>query len=50
MHNARPNVDPKALLVVVNRCSMTVCFWPNMAAVAVENSAYMKKLYLNIAS
>jgi len=38
MHNARPNVDHKALLVVaVSRCSMRVCFSPNMTVVAAEN-------------
>jgi len=41
MHNACPNSDHKALLVVVNRCSMRVCFWQNMA---VENPMYMKNL------
>jgi hypothetical protein len=35
MHNARSKVDRKSLLVAVNRCSMGVCFWPNMAIVAV---------------
>jgi len=44
MHNARPNIDRKALLVVVNRCSMRVCYWPNMAVVAVENPMYIKNL------
>jgi hypothetical protein len=44
MHNACPNFDRKVLLVVVNRCTMRVCFWPNMAAVAVENPMYMKHL------
>jgi hypothetical protein len=44
MHNARPNVDRKELFVVLNRCSMRVCFWPNMAVVAGENPAYMENL------
>jgi hypothetical protein len=44
MHNACPNFDHKALLVVANRSSMRVCFWPNMAVVAVENPMYMKNM------
>jgi len=31
------------------RCSVRVCFRPNMAVVAVENPTYMKKLDLQIA-
>ena len=37
MHNACPNVDCRATLVVVNTCSMMDCFCPSMAVVAVEN-------------
>jgi len=44
MHNACPNFDCIVFLVVVNRCSMRVCFWPNMAVVAVANPMYMKNL------
>jgi hypothetical protein len=44
MHNACPNNDHKALLEAVNRCSMGVCFWPNMTVVAAENPMYMKNL------
>jgi len=44
MHNARLNVDGKALYVPVNSCSMRVCFWPDMAVVAVENPTYRKNL------
>ena len=44
MHNARPNVDHKALLVVaVSRCSMRVCFCPSMAVLAVEKSLVWRK-------
>jgi hypothetical protein len=42
MHNACPNFE--VVLVVVNRCTMRVCFWPNMVVVAVENPIYMKNL------
>jgi hypothetical protein len=44
MHNAHPKFDRKALLVVVNRRTMWVCFWPNMAVVTAENPMYMKNL------
>jgi hypothetical protein len=44
MHNARPNIDSKVLLVVVNRCSMSVFYCPNMAVVAFENPMYIKNL------
>jgi hypothetical protein len=44
MYNARPNADRKVLLVAVDRSSMKVCFWPDMAVVAVENPTYMKNL------
>ena len=37
MHNACQNVDCTAILVAVNKCSMRVCFHPNMAVVATEN-------------
>jgi hypothetical protein len=38
MHNTRPNVDCKTLLVAVIRCSNEgFFFWPNMSVVAVEN-------------
>jgi hypothetical protein len=37
MHIACPNVDCKVLLVAVNRCSMKVCFCPNMALLTVQN-------------
>jgi hypothetical protein len=44
MQNVCPNIKCKALLVVVNRCSMRVCYWPNMSVVAVEDPSYMKNL------
>lgn len=37
MHNSRPDVDSKALLLAVNRCSMRLFFCPNIAVVAVVN-------------
>jgi len=44
MHNAHPNVDHKSLVVAMNRCNMGVCFWPNMADVAVEKPMCTKNL------
>jgi hypothetical protein len=38
MHDARPNVVYKALLVAENKCSMRGCFCPTMAVVAVEKA------------